>query len=100
MISVANMFPPTCKVPETGSRVLIPTFPVEPVTNSLILPAPSDRMMLQLDAEINEPELDPITTLQPPVVIEQPAILPKVILLQPVVLQRKADVPIAVLELP
>ena len=79
--------------------VLNPTYPVEPVTNILILPAPSEMKMLQFAASNPAAVAEPMITLFAPVVMQHPAPLPIAVLRVPV-LANSDPYPTAVLQVP
>jgi hypothetical protein len=70
-----------------GVVVFTPTLPVEPVTNILIFPAPSDMKMLLFCVPNPTPVAEPKITLHDPVVIQHPAFIPNPMLLLPVLLR-------------
>ena len=80
-----------------GLSVPTPALPLEPVTNILKLPAPSEIAILLLWVE-DLPAYPPITTFPPPVVISVPAAFPKNTLLSPVETESPAVFPIAILD--
>jgi len=71
--------------------VFTPTNPVEPVTNILMLPAPSEMKMLHDWVPKPLALAEPKITLQAPLVIQVPAFLPIAVLLLPTVFQIKAS---------